>query len=309
MYHPLKLLNEGKLNPINLKIFYFTLEMAAEDKMLQAMSNILYDVEGIRVAPVDLKSTRANKVLDEKTLEAIERNKHLFEQLAETVTFIDSIKNPYGINKFCKEYALKNGTQHKKTVEFINNKTGEKFAREIDDYYEADNPDEYVIIIIDHISLITPEEERGQKMGLHQSISRLTSDYLIALRNKYKMIPVVVQQQASSQESLENIKGNRIRPTLDGLADNKLTQRDADLILGLFSPYRFEIPEYMGYDVTFFRDNLRFLEILGGRQGGGGTISPLYFDGAVNVFKELPTPNDTLRMQGVRNLINKIRTK
>ena len=38
--------------------------------------------------------------------------------------------------------------------------------------------------------------------------------------------------------------------------------------------------------------NIRFLEILGGREGGGGTVCPLYFDGATNYFKELPLPND-----------------
>ena len=77
--------------------------------------------------------------------------------------------------------------------------------------------------------------------------------------------------------------------------------------MGLFSPFRHEIPEYMGYDVKFFKDNIRFLEILGGREGGAGTVCPLYFDGAVNYFKELPLPNDTIQMQKVRQLLQTIR--
>jgi len=162
------------------------------------------------------------------------------------------------------------------------------------------------MIIIDHVSLITTETQNGVQMSLHQSIVKLSSDYLIKLRNKYGYIPVVIQQQASAQESVENMKVGRLKPTMDGLGDCKLTQRDANVILGLFSPFRHEIKEYYGYDVTFFKDNIRFLEILGGREGGGGTTCPLYFDGAVNYFTELPKPTDTLNLNKFVNFINNI---
>jgi hypothetical protein len=160
--------------------------------------------------------------------------------------------------------------------------------------------------IIDHISLISTETIDGRKLNLHESIVKLSSDYLITLRNKYKYIPVVIQQQAASQESIDNAKANRLKPTMDGLGDCKLTQRDADVILGLFSPFRHEIPEYFGYDVKFFRDNIRFLEILGGREGGAGTVCPLYFDGAVNYFKELPEPKNTPSLATVYKFIKTV---
>ena len=109
------------------------------------------------------------------------------------------------------------------------------------------------------------------------------------------------------QESVENLKYNRLKPSLDGLAINKNTQQDANVILGLFSPFRHEIPEYLGYDVTYFKDNIRFMEILGGREGGAGTICPLYFDGAVNYFKELPLPKDENNLKMVYRKIERIR--
>ena len=94
-----------------------------------------------------------------------------------------------------------------------------------------------------------------------------------------------------------------------GLGDNKTTQRDFNLILGLHSPFRYGIPTHFDYDITFFKDNIRFLEILGGREGGAGTICPLYFDGAVNIFKELPLPNDELNLRKVYRKIENIRKK
>jgi hypothetical protein len=288
---------------IRLKIFYFTLEMSKEQKMLSAFSNIIYVKEGIRVAPKDLKSTRSDNILSDEVIELIAKYQPYFEKIEEIVEFIDDIRNPTGIFKFTYEYAMKNGIQHKKVVKFTDNKTGDTWDQEIDDYYEPHDPEEYVMVFIDHISLISTEKKNGIQMNLHQSIVELSSNYLVRLRNNFGYIPVVVQQQAAAQESLDNFKLGKLKPTASGLGDCKLTFRDADLIIGLFSPFIHEIKTYLGFDIMFFKDNIRFLEIVGGREGGGGTVCPLYFDGAVNYFKELPSPNDSDRLKLVYQYI------
>lgn len=276
--------------------------------MLQAMSNILFIKEGIRIEPKHLSSTKADNVVSEETLKIIRKYDEYFNKFQEIVEFIDNIKNPTGIYNFMRDYANKKGTQYKKNVEFKNNKTGEISKHEIDDYYEADDPDEYVMVLIDHISLIATEKENGKQLNKHESIIKLSSEYLIRLRNKYNYIPVVIQQQAASQESIENMKANRLKPTLDGLGDCKLTQRDANVVLGLFSPFKHEIKKYYDYDIGFFKDNIRFLEVLASRSGGGGTITPLLFDGATNFFKELPKPSDIVNIKKVYEFIkSKIR--
>ena len=292
LYNTIQQVIDKSLN-IKLKIFYFTLEMSKEEKMLAAFSNILYVKEGIRIAPKDLRSTKADKILSDENLKLISKYEPYFQKIEEIVEFIDDIRNPTGIYKFVRAYAHANGTQHTKTVNIKGKLT------QIDDYYEPNDPEEYVMVFIDHISLISTEVDGGRKMNLHESIVKLSSDYLIRLRNKFRYIPVVVQQQASAQESVENMKVGRLKPSLDGLGDCKLTQRDANVILGLFSPFRHEIRDYHGYDITYFKDNIRFLEILGGREGGGGTICPLFFDGAVNYFKELPRPMDNDKLSKV----------
>lgn len=205
--------------------------------------------------------------------------------------------------KLVRDYALTHG---KIVYREINN--GQEIIK-VEDHYEPNDPEEYVIVIVDHIGLLTPEKnfETGLPMNLYESIGKLSSDYFVKLRNRFGYIPVAIQQQMSSQESLENKKYNKLKPTLDGLAENKTTQRDFDYIVGLFSPFRHEIPEYLGYDIQTFRDNIRFLEILGGREGGGGTICPLYFDGAVNYFKELPLPDNKQELDKVYQFIRQIR--
>jgi len=288
---------------IRVKMFYFTLEMTSEQKMLSAFSNILYIKEGLRIAPKDLRSTKADKILSEDILNIIQKYEPYFKKIEEVVEFIDDTRNPYGIYKIVRDYALANG---KIIYREINN-NGEIIK--VEDHYEPNDPDEYVIIIVDHLSLLTPEKnhDNGLPMSLHETMSKLSSDYFVKLRNRFKYIPIAVQQQASSQESLENKKYNKLKPSLDGLADNKTTQRDFDYIIGLFSPFRHEIEEYMGYNITIFKDNIRFLEILGGREGGGGVICPLYFDGATNYFKELPLPDNIPEIQKVYEFLKVIR--
>ena len=277
--------------------------MTAEEKMLSAFANILYIKEGIRISPRDLKSTKTDRILPEHILNIIKKYEEYFNKIEEIVEFIDDIRTPYGIYAIVRDYALANGKIHMRNV-----KIGDEL-KEVEDYYEPNDPEEYVMIMIDHIGLISTQKnyDTGLPMTLHESIGKLSSDYLIKLRNRFGYIPVVIQQQAQSQESVENKKHNKLKPSLDGLGDNKTTQRDANIILGLFSPFRHEIPDYMGYDVRFFKDNIRFLEILGGRDGGGGTTCPLYFDGAVNYFKELPLPNESSKMSQVHQIIQHIR--
>lgn len=65
-----------------------------------------------------------------------------------------------------------------------------------------------------------------------------------------------------------------------------------NVLLGIFSPSKFEIPEYYGYDITKFKDNIRFLEVILNRDGNSGGLIGLFFDGATCNFEELPLPKD-----------------
>lgn len=271
---------------IRLKIFYFTLELSKEEKMLACFANILYIKEGLRIAPTDLKSTHAKKVLSQEVLEIISKYQKYFDKIEEIVEFVDSVRHATGIYDLVRKYAVANGTIHYRDIVIKGEIT------QVEDRYEANDPDEYVMVIIDHIGLISPQKLNGTQLSLHESISLLSSDYLIKLRNRFNYIPVVVIQQAIAGENIEHKKAGALRPSVANLGDNKLIARDCNMMIGIFNPFKHEIPEYLGYDITKFKDNIRFVEIIISRDGGAGTICPLYFDGAVNYFKELPLPSD-----------------
>lgn len=291
---------------LRCRILYFTLEMSPEAKMAQALSHIVFMYSGgkYRIDPKDMLSQRQNRALSQEVIDFMQEGEcaEFIKFFDERVTFIDSISNPTGIYKFLKDYASTCGKMHKKKVVFTDNKSKESYEREIDDYYEANDEEEYRIVILDHMSLIT--QEAG--LSLHESISLLSSKYFVRLRNKYNYTIVAVQQQAASLESNDNVKLKRIRPSKDSLGDNKLTSRDFNVLIGLFSPKLFDLKEYCQYDIKKFGDHIRFVEVIADRSGASGKLIPFFFDGAVNFFKELPSYNNEIGLKPYYDYIDRV---
>lgn len=279
---------------IEFKILYFPLEETKERIMQRFMSWLLFKFSNgkMRISPRELRST--TKALDEKVVKRLKDFdiQDLLNYFEEHIIFPSEAPNPTGIYKYCKQYAEEHGKVHKKTVK-MKDELGMPKDVEVFDYYEQDNPDEYRIIIIDTVNLI--DTERG--MNLKQSIDKLSEYCAKYLRNRYHYSPVLIQQQAFESEGNESFKLGRVRPSVAGLGDSKYVSRDADIVLGLFSPIRFGITEYFGYDITILKDHIRFLEVIVNRNGEMGGILPLWFDGAVCDFKELPKADDTASLQ------------
>ena len=290
---------------LRVKIFYYPLEETPEDIMTRFMSYLLYTLSRykIRISPTDLRSVRNNKVLDETIIDLLRKDEYLdILKFFESNVIFSASANPTGVYNECRKYAESNGIVHTKK-QTIKGELGEITTVDAFDWYEPDDPDEYRIIFYDHISLTNTE--RG--MSLKQSIDKL-SEYCVILRNRYNFSPVIVQQQAFENEGIENIKLNRVRPTVAGAADSKYTMRDCNVALGIFSPFKYELKEYFGYDISKLRDNCRFLEVLINRGGSPGGIIALYFDGAANYFSELPKADDP-KIQNVYKSLQDMRAK
>lgn len=287
-----------------VKIFYYPLEETPEDITVRFMCFLLNMLSRgtIRISPTDLKSTRNNTPVKEEILNLLNDGeyKNILEFFEQNVIFSSS-SNPTGVLNECKRYAEEHGTVYTKKQK-VKDEFGKPIEVDAFDHYESKDPNEYRIIFFDHVSLTSTE--RG--MTLKQSVDKL-SEYCVILRNRYNFTPVIVQQQAFAGESLDAFKENKVRPTIGNLADSKYVSRDCNVALGLFSPFKHELKEYLRYDITKFRDNIRFLEVLVNRGGSPGGIVALFFDGATCTFKELPLPNDEEELNKWYNYLNKIR--
>lgn len=281
MYQPYKFISQNESN-IKIKILYFSLEISKSAKLLSIISNRLFTDYGIIIDSQNLESKFQSYILTDEVLGKVKEIKEKIEVFEDTVTIIDTIRNPFGIYKYCRDWFEKNGTIHYKNIMIGNEE------HKIMDFYEPTDPDLYTIIIIDNYNLLTPE--KGGTLG--DAINKFSSDYALTLRDKFKAHIVAIQQQSAAKENLEFTKGGglieqKLRPSPDGLGDSKLTGRDVNYLLGLFAPYRHEIKNWSGYDLTKLKDNHRELSISLNRQGSGFKNVNLFFNGAVNHFYEL----------------------
>jgi hypothetical protein len=125
---------------LKLKILYFSLEMSRESKLLQAISYKLNKDYDISISPQYLRSTFGGYILNENILGVIESREFQgwLSKFESIVSYVDDIRNPDAIHAFVKGYADKHGTYSK------------------EDGYIPNDLEEHVIIICDHLSLLSP---------------------------------------------------------------------------------------------------------------------------------------------------------
>ena len=280
---------------IKLKILYFSLEMSKESKILQAMSYKLNKDYNISISPQYLKSTFSGYILDPKILSII--NSREFQEwltkYESVVTYIDDIRNPEAIHNFVKHYAEKHGKY------IMNNDNIEG--------YISNEKDEQVIIVCDHLSLLSPDN--GDT--LHNAMYKYSAYHCLEFRDRFNYTVVNVQQMSASSNAQQfDYRGNsiieKIRPSPDGLADMKLSSRDCNLMISLFNPTSYNIEDYEGIDLKRIGNWHRELYVNLNRDGMANIQLQLYFNGAVNEFMELPRPVDETTYRLIQTKINKI---
>lgn len=279
----------------SVHIIYFSLEEATQKIIERYMSYLLYQLDGIRIAPTDLRSTSSDfpvpdDILDKLNSERYQERLRFFEKC---VQFETEDTNPTGILRVCEAYAKSVGTYKSHKIQSRGNAFREV---EVFDSYEDNDPNHYKIVIIDHIGLV----DREQGFRTKDAVDKMSEYFVKYLRNRYNFTCVAIQQQASESEGLDAIKQRRMTPSVATLGDSKYTGRDADLVLGLFDPSKFGLAKWMGYDIqndgVGLKNYGRFLLVLANRNGEMGGICPLFFDGAVCNFEELPRPDNTIEI-------------
>lgn len=247
----------------------------------------------------------------------VQRNLDEIEPYLDTVkkyvTVIDSVNNPTGIYKYIKGFAdergkhfYKNTTTNHVVEEHDLPKDDLESGRFIYDHYEPNNPREIVGIVLDHMNILSGEKDYkdlASAMGLMS-----TQYFLPKVVKRFNYFVAAVQQQVMSGEGLDYVKANMLLPTQEKLGDNKMIGRDYPIILGLFNPakHKDKMTSYE-YDLKFFDDNIRVLNVIKHRKGKGMFEVSLFFDGRAQRFSELPHPNNKTAVRDVMNKIEEAR--
>ncbi len=288
----------------SVHIIYFALEESVQKIIERYMSHLLFKLDGHRFAPADLRSTSVDYPVPPEIIGLLKSEKYqerlrFFEKC---VQFETEDTNPTGILRVCERYAKSVGEYKSHKMESKGNTFKEV---EVFDSYTPYDKNHYKIVVIDHVGLVDKEQGFRTK----DAVDKMSEYCVKYLRNRYGFTCVVIQQQASESEGLEAIKQKRMLPTAATLSDSKYTARDADLVIGLFDPSKFGLNSWLGYDISNGLKNYgRFLYVIANRNGEMGGVCPLFFDGAVCNFEELPRPDDVTEMRKVYDKVADLRS-
>jgi hypothetical protein len=159
------------------------------------------------------------------------------------------------------------------------------------------NPKTFLSIVLDGVGLI--QTRKGQ--SVKQAIDEVTN-LLADTRDVYGFSPIMVSQFNRNIADIQRQKhhGADLSPQEGDFKDSSNMFQAADLVLGLFDPYRMKAYNkqgmYMGYDITngmlapkgFSR--FRSLHVLKNTFGIDGGVYGMGFWGEVNHFEVLPQP-------------------
>jgi hypothetical protein len=278
-----------KENNIPLKVIYFALEESSEKFWITIICDMLY--EKYRLTCTYYQYIGAHSGCDESMKKKMDEFTPVIEEMKKDILVFDYIFNPTGIFLKTTEILHKIGTKSE-GVEFKDD-AGNTYK----DYkYEYNNPNQHVIMVVDHVSLLSVEKNYLHDCStLHGSMSTLSSHYVLKhLIKKYQCVTILVQQQAMSGEGADALKLDNLQPSISKLGNNLEIARDYAVVIGLFNPARYSLTKksYGGYDIEKMSKTFRELSIAKHRDGEDQIRIPMFFNGKINYFEELPYTKD-----------------
>ena len=104
VYEPLFYMMEHP--ELKVKVLYFSLEMAAKEKYNEFLCHLLFRLDNKHISTKQLRSV--DSPCDPHIFELLESEKYqkYIRAYEDMVLFNDTDKNPTGINKKCRDYAL-----------------------------------------------------------------------------------------------------------------------------------------------------------------------------------------------------------
>lgn len=262
---------------IKLRVFYYSMEIAAKKKIAKWVCNLMYQRHGLIISINEVYSKQST--LSEEKYQQIKMARDYIEGMMEYVHIFDSPINPYGMYKEVSEYMKKNGVISTYTKE-IKGQTLE-FSK-----YTPNDPFEIVILIADHIGLIRKEKELLTK----KDVIDKDSENSISLRNFFGVTKVAISQFNRDLADMDRRRFTELSPQLQDFKNTGNVSEDAETVLTLFNPLRYNLTEYGGMAIPMLGSRFRSLSILKNRDGEDMLKLNLNFMGEAGHFRDFPDP-------------------
>lgn len=268
---------------LKLRVFYYSFEIGLVKKIAKWVCYLIYRYEKIII---DIKEVYSKKsILASWKYELIKKYRDFIEQMMDHIHIFDMPLNPTGLYKELQGYAEKNGRIDEETKIV----RGHEFKTR---HYTANDPKEIVLYVEDHIALARGEKDSktGIVLGTKKEKIDKGSEYAVNLRNFYGISKLAIQQFNREIADVERRRFGELSPQLEDFKESGNTQEDADIVMSLFNPQRYNLGTYGGLNVNEFGGRYRNLVVLKNRDGQDMKKHHLNFLGEVGHFRDLPDP-------------------
>lgn len=263
-----------KDNPKDLiYLIYFSLEIGSEVLLAKLMSLYCAEEFGVYLTINDILSF--DSILSDHDYTCLKEARNWLAKLGERIIIIDKGLSARILYKEIIPIMEKWGT-----YDYVGDKR----------VYIPNDPKQRVISVIDHMSLIRPEEGRSLKAEID-----LTSSYMVSLKRKYYLSWIALMQQNRESSSMDRRKADLNEPGLNDVKDSGGPVQDSDVVLQLYYPARDKIPTYREYKILgqhSLGGRFRSIIVSKNRYGIADRVIGCGFYGEVGWFKELPLGKD-----------------
>lgn len=257
----------------NYECTYFSLEMSAEMLYAKLLSLYIFETYGIELSTKELLSRKRNYKLDDDKYAIVQECMPWLEKVEKKVHVYDKSLSADTLYSILMQRIETDGT-----FEQIN---------EHQKIYHMHNSRLVHTVVIDHLSLVRRNNGRSLKEEMD-----LISSYLVTLRNKCKISPIVIMQANRNATSMDRRKEGLNNMRIDDTKDSGAPSQDAEIIVSLFNPFREKLASYKGYNIKELGSNFRVLSVLKNRYGEADVEVGCAFYGRVGLFRELPKPEE-----------------
>lgn len=265
---------------LRFKCFYYSLEIDAKRKVIKWICNLLYHDHGIIVDVNTVLSVNKNRLSSDIYNKIMEYYNYI-DNMMEHVHFIDERTNPTGVYMDTKKYAESELVGKVVTTE--QNVKGRLVKKR---KYVPVDPNELVLIVVDHIGLISREKDLITKKD---RIDKL-SEYIINARNLYGFSAVLISQFNRDLKDIDRQRFKELTPQLEDFKDSGNSQEDADIVMTLFNPARYNMAEYAGMNIARLSGRYRSVSVLKNRDGADMIKTHSNFLGEAGYFRDFPDP-------------------
>lgn len=295
VFCPYRFMQENPETKINWT--YYSFEQSKRSKENSWGSKVIFDKYQVRLPVGYLLSKGKNRVTDQHYKWCMAAAKEI-DDMFEHIIIKDSPMTPSQIKNDLIRYGSKHGTWILKPIldaKGIPKKTkdGKSNQQEIIGW-TANDPDAKHIFMIDHISYAALEYRT-----LKENIDTISRSFVV-FREKCGWTFVVIQQFNTELASVERqkLKKNALAPQRVDFGDSRYTFQDADVVLGLMNPYKYDMTDFQGYDVEALQGYAIWTFLMKNRHDGPADKAiPMFMDPVAGMFYELPEPLSDVGIQ------------